>query len=122
MSNDNAQYIEELEAQKAGHQKAVEVGQRLERLCKDQDFRALVLQYWMVDEAARYASLSQDPALSMDPVQKEQIQRDCINMAAAPGHFKRWVEVQRQMAQTAANSIAEVDAELDRVRSEEDGE
>lgn len=116
MSNDNAQYIEDLEFQKAGNQKMVATGERLERLCKNQDFRDLVLQFWMVDETARYAQLSQDPNMS------PEIQKDCVQMAAASGHFKRWVEVIRQQCVVAKNSVAEMDAELDRLRNEDDGD
>jgi len=111
MSTDINEYVEELEAQKAGNQKMVEIGERLERLCKNQDFKSLVLEFWMKDETARYAQLSQDPALA------PEIQKDCIQMAAASGHFKRWVEAIRQQAQVAKNSIHEMDAELDRVRA-----
>lgn len=112
MSNELNQYIEDLENQKTGNRKMVEIGQRLEALCKNQDFRSLILEFWMKDETARYAQLSQDPAMS------PEIQKDCIQMAAASGHFKRWVEAIRQQAAVAKQSIAEVDEELDRLRSE----
>lgn len=116
MSTEMTQYVEDLEAQKVGNQKMIDVGVRLERLCKDSDFRSLILEFWMKDETARYAQLSQDPTLSVD------IQKDCMQMAAASGHFKRWVDAIRQQAQVAKDAYREANEELDRLRAEPEAE
>lgn len=115
MSTELDQYHEDLENQKAGNQKMVAIGERLDRLVKNADFREIVLQFWMVDEAARYAQLSQDPALA------EENQKDCINMAAAAGHFKRWMHAINTQVNVARDGIIAVDAELDRLRSDPNG-
>lgn len=113
MSTQREQYIQDLEAQKEGMKFSVEIGERLDRLLKNHDFKAVVLDLWLVKEAARYAQLSQDPGLD------EPTQKDSANMAAAAGHFKRWLSVTQMQARVAAESLAATEAELDRARGNE---
>lgn len=100
-----------LELQENNEQK-IALNARLERLQANADFRELVLKLWMVDDCARYAQLSQAPQLT--PEQRE----DSLNMAAAAGHFKRWMAVKFQEAQVALNMRNDLSSEIDELRAE----
>lgn len=77
-------------------------------------FRELILEDFMVKEAARLVAQSADPAL--DPVQRA----DALNMAQAAGHLKRYLSMMIVMGNTAANSMGQIEEMLVEVRSEGD--
>ena len=94
----------------------IEFRTRLQRLSANPDFRAIVLDEFCVQECARYAQSSADPALS------ERQRQDALGLAQSAGHLKRWMSVQVQMANAAEDQIPNLEAELEVARAEEAGE
>lgn len=84
-----------------------------ERLAKNADFRALILDYFCTEEAARYAHASADPALDM------QARHDALAMAQAAGHLKRFLSLQIQMGDIAARNAHDLDEAIAEARAEE---
>jgi hypothetical protein len=86
------------------------------RLGKNPDFRTVILDAFFVEECARYARESGDPALS-------EVQRaDALAMAQAAGHLKRFLNVQILMGNNAENSMAGLEAAIEEERIlEQDG-
>lgn len=84
------------------------------KLSGNREFKKLILQEYLVDEAARLIGGSGDPNLNR--IQQE----DMVQMAKACGHLKRYLSVIVTMGNTAANDIPEIEAELVNVRAEED--
>lgn len=111
MSSESSVTLADLMAQRQGTLQAVELAQRLERLQQNPDFKAVVLKHWMVDECSRYAQVSEDPALT--PEQRA----DSARMAAAAGHFKRWMAVTAMIAGNAKSSLDELDAAIADMRA-----
>jgi len=84
------------------------------RLGQNHDFRKLILEDFIVTEAARLVGQSGDPAL--DPLQRQ----DALAMAQAAGHLKRYLSMMVTMGNTAENSIQEIEAMLTEIRTQED--
>ena len=82
------------------------------KLSKNPDFRKLILEEFMVNEAARYVAVSCDP--SLNAVQRA----DALALAQAGGHLKRWLSVQMQMGYTAENDIPRINEAIDDARAQ----
>jgi len=80
------------------------------RLSENRDFRKLILEDFMVTEAARLVQLSADPAL--DASQRA----DSLSMAQATGHLKRYLSMMIQMGYAAQRELPEMQATLDEMR------
>lgn len=89
------EFERQLEAAKA----AVERRDAAVRLYKNRDFKKLILDYFMVEECARYARQSADPALPPEN------RADALNLAQAAGHLKRFLHVVTTMGDQAAREI-----------------
>ena len=87
--------------------------EQAERLSKNSDFRALIIDGFCRDDAARFAQESGDPALTAE--QRE----DALNMAQASGHLKRFLMYQIQMGGTAERNISELEDAIAEARAEE---
>jgi len=81
------------------------------KLSDNHDFRKLILEDYMVTEAARLVQLSADPAL--DAMQRA----DALAMAQATGHLKRYLSMMVQMGYAAERELPEIQAALDETRS-----
>jgi hypothetical protein len=103
----------QLEDQLQAARKANDLLTQHDRLLNNKDFREVILTEFLVNEAARYVQLSQDPALT------DKNQEDSLNIAVATGHVKRWLAVRRQMLQHQVNSVPQLESELDALRAEE---
>ena len=90
--------------------------EQAERLSKNKDFRALIIDGFCLHDAARFVQLSQDPALPPEN------RADALNLAQASGHLKRYLQSQIQMGTTAERSIAEIELEIAELRAEEGAE
>jgi hypothetical protein len=82
------------------------------RLAENRDFRELVLEGFCRDDAARFAQQIGDPALD-----KKQ-QEDAASMAAASGHFLRYMRVITQQGDVAEREVLEVEEMLEEARAE----
>ena len=105
--------ITEMEQHRASLQQVAELGDMALRLFSHPDFNRLIMQEFCVKEAARYAQASCDPALGATE------RADSLALAQASGHLKRWLSVTTRMAHQAKADIANVDEQLEYMRSEE---
>lgn len=85
------------------------------RLSKNPDFKKLILEEFMVNEAARYVQTSADPAMG------PQERADALNLAQASGHLKRWLSVLVAMGNQANGQIPDLEEAIEQARAEEVG-
>lgn len=105
--------VSRLEDQLKDTKALVERRDAILRLSKNADFRTVILDAFFVEECARYARESGDPALT--PAQRA----DALNIAQAAGHVKRFLNVQIQMGDAAEGSITELEENIEAARIEE---
>ena len=103
--------IAELQAQRAENQVRVDRLRRAERLSRNPDFKKLILDEFCVQECARYAQNSANPGLDAEA------RADCLGIAQASGHLRRWLQVICQMGTHAQNEITEIDEVLEEMRA-----
>lgn len=104
--------VADLEKQLAKCKAAAETLNCLKNLQGNRDFRKIIVEGFMLHEAARYVHESGDPALT--PEQRA----DALSLAQAAGHLKRFLVVTEQLAESAASSIPELEATIDELRAE----
>jgi hypothetical protein len=75
-------------------------------------FRKLIVDDYFTQEAARMVQLSADP--NMDAAQRA----DCLAMAQATGHFKRYLSATMQMGFVAERDLPEYESQLAEMRAE----
>ncbi|MFV0357746.1 MAG: hypothetical protein ACK5LG_21970 [Bacteroides thetaiotaomicron] len=103
--------VEALEKQKEGNLAAIKRRDQVIKLMKNADFRKLIMEEFCVNECARYAQMSADPNLDADA------RADCLGIAQAAGHLRRWFHVIEKMGNTAEDSMVALEQELDFARS-----
>lgn len=108
--------IQQVELSIAEAEKMVKRGQAAERLSLNPDFKALVLDGYFVEEAARLVHLSSDPTIP------ENIRDVVVRDLAGPGAFKRYMTAMVQMGNMAANEIEDHRETLEELREEEDAQ
>lgn len=87
-----------------------------ERLARNRDFRVLILEGFCRDDAARFVQESADPLLN------DEQRADCLGMAQASGHLKRYLSMQIQMGINAERCIPDLEAAIAEDRIQEDAE
>ena len=105
--------IEQLEQQKTKAKEAIERRDLAVKLAGNRDFRKLILEYFCVEECARYARESADPAL--DAAQKA----DAMAMAQSAGHLKRFLSLQIQMGDKFEADMPELEEMIEECRRED---
>lgn len=105
--------LEPLLKQRADAELLIERRTMAMRLAGNPDFKKLILQEFCVDECARYAQTSGDPALTAAQ------RADALAIAQAPGHLRRWLQIIGQMGQSAQNQMESLDEAITEARSEE---
>lgn len=105
--------VKELEKQLDDIQGLKRRGEQATRLASNKDFRALILDGFCRDDAARLVQASADPFL--DAAQRA----DSLGMAQASGHLKRFLSMQIVMGNSAERSIPEVEEALAEARADE---
>jgi hypothetical protein len=103
-----------LEQQLDGAKTLVEFRRMALKLAQNREFKKLILEEFCVNEAARYVQNSANPALGPDE------RADCLAIAQAAGHLKRWLSVQVQMGAKAESEIPELEDAIAEARLEED--
>lgn len=83
------------------------------KLSGNREFRKLILDDYLVTEAARLIGGSGDPNLTV------QQRADMVEMAKATGHFKRFLSVIVTMGNTAANELPHIEEALGEERAED---
>ena len=105
--------VAQLEHERDKNVAARERAQVAERLAANPDFRSLVLNHFCVEECARYARESANPLLSKED------REDALAMAQAAGHFKRFMQLQMKLGESADAMVKAIDEALEEVRLEE---
>ena len=90
--------------------------EQAERLSRNPDFRDLIIDGFCLKDAARFAQESGDPALPAEQ------RADCLAMAQASGHLKRFLSMQIQMGAVAGRNIEALEEAIAEARAEEGAE
>lgn len=104
--------IAQLEAQKKDLREAVDLRDQILRLSQNIDFRAVIEEDYLIQEAARNARTAGDPNLTAE------MRADCISMAIASGHLQRFLSARVKMGNTAEDTIIQIDEALEELRAE----
>ena len=86
------------------------------KLSNNREFRKLILDEFCEKECARYAQNSGNPQFD------EATRQDCLGMAQAAGHLKRWLSVQVQMGDQAEREIIDLENALEEARLEDEND
>lgn len=108
-----SQMITGLEKQLASTKDLVARRDAALRLHENRDFKLLMVDGFMRDEAARYVQASGDPALSAAD------RADALAMAQASGHIMRFLSVTVVMGNQAARDVSSLQEALDEERANE---
>lgn len=114
MTTNNEQHLAALDRQIKSAQVNLELGKTLERLRQNQDFKKLVLQGYLTDEAVRLVHLKADPNL-----QSSEKQAAVVRDIDAIGAFKMYLETIAFLGRDAERSIADAEAQKQEIEEEE---
>lgn len=92
--------IQEVNAHIEALKEVVELGRQAEKLASNREFRKLILETFMVKEAARYAHVSGD----VDG-QSQSARDEALAICQAAGHLKRWLSRTVQQGQIAEREL-----------------
>lgn len=108
--------IARLEEQLKDEQALIERRDTILRLSKNADFRKVILEAFFVEECARYARESGDPALP------PEARADALAIAQAAGHLKRFLNIQITLGNQAERKLPEISEAIEQERLlEQDG-
>lgn len=115
--------IEALTNQLNGAKEAQKKLEKLTRLCKNKDFKDLILEDYCVQEAARLLHMS------IHPSQSNEERAKFLVMAQATGGVLMYIHAQEQLLNRDISTISDIEDQLDQLRAqpeqaddEEDGE
>lgn len=94
--------------------KTAAIGTALERLLKNRDFKSLVLEGYLEQEAIRLVHAKAHPNLQGDGAQK-----DILVQIDAIGAFKDYLKVLEHKARMAVKAIEDSEESLEELRAEE---
>ena len=106
--------IQQLEHEIQTSKKSVELGNALERLFNNRDFKNIVLKGYLEQEAVRLVHLKASPEMD-SPAKQAAIVRDIDAIGALSSFFK---EIQRQ-AELGRKNIAFSEEAIESIRAEE---
>lgn len=86
------------------------------RLLANRDFQDFIMKFFIVEEAARYVQLSQQPGMSKEDRQ------NALDMALATGHLKRFLDVTQRMGESAIVQLFNIREEYEELTLEDDEE
>lgn len=105
--------LRQLEEQLVDAKALVERRDNIIQLSENVLFRKVIREDFMVEEAARYVRESGDPALT------DRQRSDALAIAQAAGHLKRYLNMQIALGNQAADSIGDLENNIDVMRVEE---
>ena len=106
--------VDQLEKQLTDVKTLIQRRRQMIKLIENPDFKELILEYYCVQECARYVQASVDASMP------EDARKDALFMAQSAGNFKRFVQVVLQMGFTAENSVGDLEDAIVEARNEED--
>lgn len=107
--------VQNLEQQRSNAKQLIDQREAVLRLANNPDFKNIVMEKFCVQECARYAHASADPAIAKEG------REDAMAMAQASGHLRRFLSVVITMGNNAENSMKDLDEALANARAEEAG-
>ena len=102
-----------LQKQRDDAKEMIEQAETALRLFNNPDFKKLILNEFCINECARYAQSSADPALN------ESQRADCLAIAQAAGHLRRFLSVKIQMGNQADRQMFDLDQAILEAQSED---
>ena len=102
-----------LQKQRDDAKEMIEQAETALRLSNNPDFKKLILNEFCINECARYAQSSADPALNADQ------RADALAIAQAAGHLRRFLSVKIQMGNQADRQMADLDQAILEAQSED---
>lgn len=111
---DNEQQLAALDRQIASAKETLETGKALARLLTNPDFKKVVIEGYLKDEAIRLVHLRGDPQLQ-DSLQQAGILRDIDGV----GSFKTFLDVAAFKGRDAERFIADAEAQKQEIEEEE---
>ena len=105
--------VAKLEAERLIAKELIERRQMALKLTDNHEFRKLIIEGFCRTDAARYVQESADPFLTAEQ------RADCLAMAQASGHFKRYIAIIIQMGAPAERTLEDLDDALAEARAEE---
>lgn len=105
--------VQALENQLKQAEEALNRRAQLQRLMRNRDFKALIMDYFCKEAAAHYAQESADPALN------DRQREDALALAQAPGHLRRFLAVIEQQGNHAEAMIPQIKDTIIEVQNEE---
>ena len=104
-----------LERQLADAKEQIKLRDTAVKLSANPEFKSLILERFCVQECARYAQSSGDPALNAEQ------RADALAMAQAAGHLRRFLSVTVQMGNHAARQVPDLEVAIEEARQEAEG-
>lgn len=101
-----------LERQLADAKKHLDRRELALKLYKNPEFKELIIDGFCLNDCARYAQSSADPALT--PAQ----QADALGISQASGHLRRFLSVIVQLGNQAESQIPSIEDAIQEIRSE----
>lgn len=104
--------VSQLESQRETAKTAIEHRDLILKLTNNREFKKIIREEFMVQECARYAQVSADPALP------DRERADALAISQAAGHLKRWLNIKIRMGDTAADQMESLDEAIREAREE----
>jgi len=101
------QEIKELEANMKDLQEMIDLGNSLEKLLKNRDFKKVIEKEYLHEEAVRLVQLKADSNM-----QSEQAQKRVLRDIDAIGSFTQFLDLVRQKADAAKDAMGECEDAL----------
>ena len=95
--------VEQIARERKSLTERVKVGQAIERLRKNKDFRLVIEDLFFTENCARQARNSISPALS------QEAREHALGESQAAGWLEGWLIAQTRMAKVAADSLNQLD-------------
>ena len=109
--------IEQLEHSIQISKKSVDLGNALERLLRNRDFKAVIMEGYMKDEAIRLVHLKADPAM-----QTPASQHSIVSQIDAIGAVTSYLNEVRRQADQSKKVIHDAEEVLEELRNSEGAE
>lgn len=106
--------VNELEEQRKMAEELIARRDAALRLRQNRDFQKIILDEYLVTEAARLVQQSSDPVLTV------QQRADALSMAQATGHLKRYLSMCVTMANVAERDLEELEQAFIEAQQEEE--
>lgn len=95
--------LEQLQQLKVASKKLIDLGEAVDKLMRNREFKKVILEHYCVEECARYVQASCDPNLP------EASRADCLALAQASGHLLRFLDVLKLKSAKAYNDLENID-------------